>query len=367
VDNASAAARIVAVPGYAKPGEDWIARAESLPVPAFRHAVRARIEEMAQGVDHVVPVTAHVSERTRDDFHRAGVIASREAGVRLTPGQTFTLVVRSYLESHDDSRPVGPSASRSERTRDCETSGPEAPLPIAGTLRSGPGGGGRETADPPDGAVTDVATAPVAPGAARRVRAIPADVRREVLSRSADRCEVPGCPHDTFLEYAHILAHASGGGRDAPNLLRLCHAHHVQFDAGYLVFCGWRPDEDHARPTFSDARGDPIGTVRRAGAPDVAGAVERTSPDVPAPTANPCAYAPEPACPARPADVPESDRPSAGILDVAIAAEELASIGEDVGGPIMEEPRGEPGDDWCVAECTPTWGLPDFADPPNPP
>jgi len=131
------------------------------------------------------------------------VIASREAELSLTEGQTFALIVHHYLDSHDVLR----RGQMSRRTGD--------------------------TAERPDD------------------RYVPASVKREVLERSNDHCEVPGCALRTFLEYAHIEAHAKKGSREADNLLRLCERHHTHLDADVLHFAGWH----EGRPQFRDVHG----------------------------------------------------------------------------------------------------------------
>lgn len=214
-ENAAIAGRLLAKPGLVGPGEDWLRAAETMPAPELRRRVNERLEQSAQGVPEVVAVTVHVPPRTRSDFARARVLASREAGMSLTEGQTFALIVDRYLDSADERR--------------------RAP----GSRRLGPTIG-----QPGD-------------------RYVPAAVRRAVLDRSDDRCEVTGCPHRVFLELAHIEPHAGGGSRETDNLVRLCHAHHTQFDAGCIRIARWRSGGDGrdgrdgrgARPVFCNARG----------------------------------------------------------------------------------------------------------------
>lgn len=206
VENAALVGRLLAQPESVRPGEDWMAKAEALRAPELRQQVRQRLEETAQGAATLVAVTVHITERTREEFHRARVLASREAATSLTEGQTFTRVVRFFLDARD------------ERRRG------------AGPRRVGPTG--------------------ASPGE----RYVPSEVRREVIARSGDRCEVPGCALDTFLEVAHVEPHADGGNREAENLLRLCHVHHTQFDADCLLFGGWRD----RRPVFRTAHGEEI-------------------------------------------------------------------------------------------------------------
>lgn len=202
-ESAASVGRLLEKPGLIRPGEDWFRRAATQSPQQLRKAVAARIEEAAQGERDLIPVTVHVPETTRDAFHRARVIASREAQMALTEGQAFGVIVRHYLKAKD------------------------ACLRGAASRRVGP------TGERPDD------------------RYIPAEVRREVLARSGDHCEVPGCTFDTFLEYAHVAAHADGGDRERSNLIRLCHVHHVQFDADCLRLAGWKD----GHPVFRDLRG----------------------------------------------------------------------------------------------------------------
>ena len=218
VENAVLLGRILAKPGLARPDEDWVRKAETLRTFELRKQVHARIEEAAQGVVPLVSVTVHITERTREDFHRARVLVSREAAVHVTEGQAFSRIVQFYLDEHDEKRRG------------------------AGTRRLGP---------------TDAA-----PGTQCTSRHIPGDARRIVQARSGDRCEVPGCALDTFLEFAHIRSHSSGGSREADNLVRLCHVHHTQFDADCLLFSGWRD----GRPVFRNVQGEELTSGTAIGA-----------------------------------------------------------------------------------------------------
>ena len=65
-------------------------------------------------------------------------------------------------------------------------------------------------------------------------RHVPAQVQRAVVARQGDRCAVPGCDHEIFLNKAHIRAHCRGGSREARNLLYFCREHHVLYDLGFL-------------------------------------------------------------------------------------------------------------------------------------
>ena len=103
-ENAASVGKLLAKPGLIGPGENWLRAAETMRVHDLRRRVNERLEQAAQGVPEVVPITVHVPARTRDDFARAGDLASREARTRLTEGQTFALIVSRFLDATDERR-----------------------------------------------------------------------------------------------------------------------------------------------------------------------------------------------------------------------------------------------------------------------
>src|SRR5205823_1816402 len=103
-ENAALVGRLIGKPGALKPGEHWFEKALTTPTHELRRDVNERIEEMAQETPHLIPMTLHVTEKTRTGFARARVIASREARRGLTEGQTFALLVSRFLDSHDETR-----------------------------------------------------------------------------------------------------------------------------------------------------------------------------------------------------------------------------------------------------------------------
>jgi hypothetical protein len=208
---ATLAGRMVGRPELLREGEDPVRIALTQPVRCVQALIRAREEELAQQ-QAVTPLALAVTDRAKRGFARARAVASERAGQMLTDGETFALVVEHYLDSFD------PLRQGEGRRRLPDTAG--------------------------------------LPGD----RYIPAEVRRAVRARSREHCEVPGCPHDVFLEFAHIDTHREGGSREAGNLLRLCHGHHVLLDAGRLRFAGW----EDGFPAFRDSVGRLI--RNRAGA-----------------------------------------------------------------------------------------------------
>jgi hypothetical protein len=55
---------------------------------------------------------------------------------------------------------------------------------------------------------------------------VPPRVRRFVMKRDGERCQVPGCRSALFLEVHHIVHREHGGTHDPSNLLVLCGGHH---------------------------------------------------------------------------------------------------------------------------------------------
>jgi hypothetical protein len=201
--------------GFARCGEDWLGWAETESARTFRRRVNRRVEEVRLGEQPAVAMTFFVSVPARDDFARARVIASRKADRPLTEGETLERVVDHYLLTFDPLR-------KKEASRR---------LPHTATVRG---------------------------------RYVPAQVQREVAARDGDRCAVPFCDHDMFLQNAHVQPHAEGGHREADNLLRLCSRHHRMLDEGRIRMVG--PAD---APTFLDERGRPLG--QRAESPPESG------------------------------------------------------------------------------------------------
>ncbi len=208
-----------------KPGEDWVAKASSLPHGDLRDLVRQRREEVAQGTP-TVPLRFCVSEKGRDDFGRCWDLASRKAGRGLTEGQAFETVCDDYLERHDPLR----EAVRLEAKDKAEAS-------LKGKALG----------------TEDLVSSP-------RSRAIPAFTERSILREFGDRCMVEGCENRRFLDFAHIRPFRLGGRQVPANLIRFCKEHHVQFDEG-----SWRlaPTKDGGLVMISRA-GTPVGRLRMA-------------------------------------------------------------------------------------------------------
>ncbi len=62
--------------------------------------------------------------------------------------------------------------------------------------------------------------------ATRAKQTIPPALRRAVLRRDRERCQVRGCTHATFLDLHHIVPRSEGGQHELENLITICGAHH---------------------------------------------------------------------------------------------------------------------------------------------
>lgn len=228
VEAAGSVGEVIATPGLLRPGDDWIGWARTESTKVLRERVQQRKEEARLGDERARPLTVYVGQAARDDFAKARAIASRRAGHLLSPGQTFALVNRHYVATHDDDRVMPPR-------------------------RRAP------------------------PTASAKGRYVPRAVRHEVHARQRGRCAVPLCGNSIFVEMAHLVAHRFGGGREADNLLLLCSAHHKDFDSGWLTVEGTA-----AHPRFFDRSGNDLSErlgTRPVGPPgDARRAVPSTEP-----------------------------------------------------------------------------------------
>jgi hypothetical protein len=72
-------------------------------------------------------------------------------------------------------------------------------------------------------------------GVERATQTIPPAVRRKVLHRDQERCQVPGCSSHKNLDIHHIVHRQQGGTHELSNLVTLCEAHHLAHHDGTLV------------------------------------------------------------------------------------------------------------------------------------
>ncbi len=198
---AACVSEVLTQPTLLRPDDDWRHWARTEPIRTLRRRIRARREQVRIGNEPACPVTVFVRPTARDDFERAREIASSRAGRPLTHGETFETVVDHFLDSFDFAR-VEPRSRRAPNTR------------------------------------------------LYRSRYVPMAVRREIYARQGSQCAVPFCENTMFLEKAHLVAHASGGHREADNLLLLCSEHHAFLDDGVI-----RVEGTAAEPRFLDRDG----------------------------------------------------------------------------------------------------------------
>jgi hypothetical protein len=83
------------------------------------------------------------------------------------------------------------------------------------------------------------------------------------MARNGDRCAVPFCTNEVFLENAHRVAHCDGGCREAHNIDRICPPHHDLWHLGRL-----RIEGTTESPVFLTVDGKPLDA--RTGFADVA-------------------------------------------------------------------------------------------------
>ena len=102
VEGAGCVGEVYATPALQRPDDDWLAWARTETVKVLRARVQQRKEEARLGDERAHPLTVYVGQQARDDFAKARAIASRRAGQLLTPGQTFTVVIRHYVDTFDD-------------------------------------------------------------------------------------------------------------------------------------------------------------------------------------------------------------------------------------------------------------------------
>jgi hypothetical protein len=190
---------------FVREDDDWVAWARGQSAKAFARRVKQRVAEVKASGAPTVEKTFYVSEKGAESFERARTLASRSAGRVLTEGEALETVSEHYLDCVDPMRRK-PAQRRSP-----------------------------DTATLPDR------------------RGIPAEVLRRAMARNGDRCAVPFCTNEVFLENAHRVAHCDGGCREAHNIDRICPPHHDLWHLGRL-----RIEGTTENPVFFTADGKPL-------------------------------------------------------------------------------------------------------------
>lgn len=197
----AALGRVFENPDLVKDEADWLKCAEQWSVRKLQREIRKK-EREAEGGGPVSVLMAILTAAGRALFERARILASRKKKKNLSEGEAVEVLAEHYLESFD------PDRKEPRKRRMPDTTG-------------------------------------------RPGRTVPEEVKRAVRARPhGDRCAVPGCDNEVFLDYAHKQPHWDGGSREEWNLHRLCPPHNGLYDAGKLQITG-PPD----RPVFHFADG----------------------------------------------------------------------------------------------------------------
>ena len=194
--------------------------------PQLRRTVHRRREEVRTDAPTVAR-TVYLSSRGVEDLERTQTLVSRKEDRLVSVTEAVEHALRSYVEQHD----LLEKKARARRS---------APMRLRDDGR-------------------------------RNSRYVPAEVRRELMARHNDVCAIEFCEHRIWLENAHHVAHAAGGGNEVADQDRLCSPHHRMKDHGEII---WIPDaggsgRGHYRTREGDtlrlkppAGRDPSGEVR---------------------------------------------------------------------------------------------------------
>ena len=157
----------------------------------LRRYVLRRREEARVG-SATMPRTIHFSSRGAADLERTQTLLSRKARRVVGASEAVQKTVRSWLERHDplEAKP--------------------------GTRRLPP--------------------MPPRDDGGRHPRSIPAEVRHALMAKYGDSCAIEHCEHKIWLENAHHLAHALGGGNEIADQDRICTGHHAMKDHGEILW-----------------------------------------------------------------------------------------------------------------------------------
>lgn len=227
VASAAVLGEVSAWPAEVRSKDPWREWAAAKSTAELRRIFLRRRDEVRAG-EPVVSVTAFVTRAVRDDLDRAVALTSRSAHAPVTLGYTLGVVVAEWLAEHDPLRRE------------------------PGTRRLG------DTADLPGS------------------RYVPAEVDRAVRRRSDDRCRVPFCDNEFWVQRSHRVPHRDGSSREADALDLLCDYHHVLYERGMLRIEG-PPDA----PVFTDEHGRRIDERRPWFAGDGPTGNERGPPALP--------------------------------------------------------------------------------------
>ncbi len=209
IEAAAALARILSDPRFEAESKKWRGLALERTPAALLRAIRKAIAE-ADAEQAVEQVTLMMKPEVRDRMGRAREIISSMQGVSGPVTNEFVVEFTvDYFLAREDPDLVEP-----------------------GTRRKG------STAGDPS-------------------RAIPAEVKRDIIKKRGRKCQVHGCENHIYLNFCHIDPHAEGGSREESNLFIGCWLHHWLYDHGRITLSGTAE-----QPVFRNAQGELIGRPR---------------------------------------------------------------------------------------------------------
>jgi len=209
IEAAAALARVLSDKRFAAESDKWRKLAREKTPPALMRAIHKAIAE-ADAQQAVEQVTLMLKPEVRDKMGRVREILSNKHGASgpVTNEVVVEFTIDYFLVRED----------------------PDLVKP--GTRRKG------STVNDPS-------------------RAIPAEVKRGILSRRGRKCQVGECENHLYLYFCHADPHAKGGSREAANLWLGCFIHHWLYDHGLITFSGTAEN-----PVFRNSRGELIGRPR---------------------------------------------------------------------------------------------------------
>jgi hypothetical protein len=209
IEAAAALARILGNQQLKAEAETWRTLAREKTPAALMRAIKKALAE-AEAKQAVEQVTLMLKPEVRDKMGRVREIVSNQhdATGTLTNEAVVELIIDYFLDREDPDR-VKPGARRKGST------------------------------------VNDPS------------RAIPAEVKRNILETRGRKCQVGGCENHIHLNFCHIEPHAKGGSREEDNLFIACWLCHWLFDHGLITLSGTAEN-----PVFRNKRGDILGRPR---------------------------------------------------------------------------------------------------------
>jgi hypothetical protein len=193
-------------------------------------------EQQAGG--ELVPVSSDILEMARCDSQRLGYVNIPAANENAEGAQAAERAELSN-ESRTETERAGAHASFiATAHRNVTHVGAEVQVDnVHGSARPGDDVHGKAGLDMADLLVGAVPPKVHAHDCARprASQSISPSLRRAVLRRDHERCQVPGCTNSTFVDVHHITLRSEGGKNAPENLITICTVHHRAAHRGELV------------------------------------------------------------------------------------------------------------------------------------